>query len=214
MVKIYVQNKPLFLVTAIDKEIEEYIHRPDIIFIDELNSPAIKTMMQQLEQEDYYGGVFLHSSLDELLDGFKSHLTVIQAAGGLVYTKQNEILLIFRKGKWDLPKGKLDEGEDLASCALREIEEETGVGNLQLESPLQVTYHTYHEKGLQVLKESHWFLVKAEVKSALTPQTEEDIEKCEWVAMDRLSTYMDNMHASIIDVLRKVQKEVFHMQNV
>ncbi|HEX8314599.1 MAG TPA: NUDIX domain-containing protein [Flavisolibacter sp.] len=210
MVKIYVHNKPLFLADVIDSEIEEYIHRPDIIYIDELNSPAIKTMLQQLEQEDFYGGVLYHHDLNELLESVKTHLTVIQAAGGLVRTDQNEILLIFRKGKWDLPKGKLDEGEDLASCALREIKEETGAANLQIEKPLQITYHTYHEKGKHILKESHWFLVKTGANSPLTPQREEDIEKCEWVPVEHLSPYLDNMHASINDLLKKARKEIFN----
>ena len=202
MVKIYVKNKPLFLVDSISEEVAEYIHRPDTIFIDELNPSAVKTLLQQLEQEDFYGGVFLHSNLDELLKAFKSILTVIPAAGGLTYTKEKELLLIFRKGKWDLPKGKLDDGEDLHTCALREIKEETGAGYLQLEGPLKVTYHTYYERGLHILKESHWFLVRAKRRSSLKPQTEEDIEKCEWVPLAKVPAYIDHMHASLIDVMQ------------
>jgi 8-oxo-dGTP pyrophosphatase MutT (NUDIX family) len=123
------------------------------------------------------------------------------ASGGLVHTKDNETLLIFRKGKWDLPKGKLDEGEDLEACALREIVEETGAANLKVEQPLYISYHTYHEKEAHILKESHWFLIKTNKKSILHPQTEEDIERCEWVPLDKLPGYMNNMHASIIDVV-------------
>ena len=200
MVKIYVHNKPLFLVDNITAEVDEYVHRPNTLFIDELDSAAVRTMLQQLEKAAFYAGVFLHSNLEELIEAFKSKFTVIQAAGGLVYTKTNDILLIFRKGKWDLPKGKLDDGEDMENCALREIKEETGVDNLQIEKPLQVTYHTYYENARHILKESHWFLVKAKRRSALTPQTEEDIEKCEWVLLENLPTYTSNMHASIIDV--------------
>ena len=200
MIKIYVQNKPLFLVDSIGKEIEEYVHRPDILFIDKLNFSSINTMLQQLEQGDFYAGVFLHPNLSELLDAFKSNLIVIKAAGGMVYTKDKELLLIFRKGKWDLPKGKIDEGEDLETCALREIKEETGAIALEIQKPLQVTYHTYYEGEKHILKESHWFLIKTTTRSALQPQTEENIEKCEWVALDKVSSYMNNMHASIIDV--------------
>lgn len=206
MVKLYVQNKPLFLVDKIDKEVEEYIHRPATIFIDELNVSAVNTMLQQLEQAEFYAGVFQHNNLARLLDAFKTKLYVIEAAGGLVYTKQKDVLLIFRKGKWDLPKGKLDEGEDLETCALREIKEETGADFLQLEKPLQVTYHTYYEGEKHILKESHWFLVKTKKRSVLKPQVEEDIEKCEWVPFDKLPSYTNNMHASIIDVTTHAMK--------
>jgi 8-oxo-dGTP pyrophosphatase MutT (NUDIX family) len=206
MLKIFVNNKPLFLVDAIDRNVDEYLHRPDTIFIDELNPSAIKTMLQQLENEDYYAGVFLHPSIEELLNAFKSQLVLVQAAGGLVHTKAKELLLIFRKGKWDLPKGKLDEGEDLMACALREITEETGAHSLSIEKPLQLTYHTYYEKEKHILKESHWYLVKTTARSVLKPQMEEDIEKCEWVPINYLEAYTSNMHASIIDVINNSVK--------
>ena len=201
MLKIFVQNKPLFLVDKIEPEIEDYLHRPSTIFIDELNAPAVKTMLYELEQPEYYAGILQHNNIDEILKEIKSHLTVMVAAGGLVRTKTNDLLLIFRKGKWDLPKGKLDEGENLESCALREIEEETGATSLQIQKPLTITYHTYYEKEKHILKESHWYSVNTEKKSLLKPQTEEDIEKCVWATPDQIPTYMNNMHASIIDVL-------------
>jgi 8-oxo-dGTP pyrophosphatase MutT (NUDIX family) len=202
MIKLFVQNKPLFLVEKREGEVEEYLHRQTTIFLDELNPPAVKTMLHELQQTDYYAGVLLHKDSNESLAAFKSHLKVIVAAGGLVETKDQEFLLIFRKGKWDLPKGKLDEEEDLESCALREIEEETGATGLTIERTLTVTYHTYFEGDKHLLKESHWYLVNAAEKSNLTPQTDEDIEKCEWVPLKNLPTYMGNMHASIIDVLQ------------
>ncbi|HZH63925.1 MAG TPA: NUDIX domain-containing protein [Flavisolibacter sp.] len=201
MITIYVQNKPLFLIDKITETVDGYIHRPDTIFIDDFNPSAVRTMVQQLEHKDYYAGVFLHPDLPELLALFESQLTVIIAAGGLVYTQAHEILLIFRKGKWDLPKGKVDQGEGLEACALREIEEETGAIHLQIGRPLQVTYHTYREKDLHILKESHWFLIEANEKSPLQPQIQEDISACEWVSIERLAGYMGNMHASVVDVM-------------
>jgi 8-oxo-dGTP pyrophosphatase MutT (NUDIX family) len=208
MIKIFVQNKPLYLIDCPNPEVEEYLHRQTTIFIDELNTPAIKTMLQQLEQPDFYAGVLMYPDVAAALEAFKSHLTVIIAAGGLVKTPANELLLIFRKGKWDLPKGKLDEGESMEECALREIEEETGAKQLKIEKPLQVTYHTYYEKEKHILKESHWYLMKVKSKSILKPQTEEDIEKCEWVPLEKLSSYTDNMHASIIDVIKNAQEQI------
>lgn len=206
MIKIYVQNKILYLVDKINPGIEEYLHSPETIFIDELNSATVKTILHELEQPQFYRGIFLHKSLQELINAFKSHLTVIEAAGGLVHTPEKDLLLIFRRGKWDLPKGKLDEGEDLESCALREIEEETGAKKLKVEQPLLITYHTYYEKTIHVLKESHWFLVSSPGKTELKAQTEEDIEQCIWVPMNEASNYQALTYPSVNDVLQKGMK--------
>ena len=206
MVKIYVQNKPIFLVKAIDKITEDYLHRPETLFIDELNPSAVKTMLYEMEQPQFYQGVFLHPDENRLLAAFKDQLNVVVAAGGLVYTENKDLLLIHRLGRWDLPKGKLDEGESLEECALREIEEETGASGLSLQQPLQITYHTYHQKGKNNLKESHWFLIKAAEKSVLTPQTEEDVEQCIWVPLIALPPYIDGAFASVADVLREGEK--------
>ncbi|HEU4903276.1 MAG TPA: NUDIX domain-containing protein [Flavisolibacter sp.] len=203
MVKIYIQNKPLLLVDKIDRETEDYLHRPDTIFIDELNPSAVKTMLHELEQSKFYTGVFLHANVEDLLKAFKDQLNVIEAAGGLVHTRENDVLLIHRLGHWDLPKGKLDEGESLEACALREIEEETGAKGLSIQQPLHTTYHTYHQKGKNNLKVSHWFLVNAREKSPLTPQTEEDVAQCLWVPIAEVPGYIDSAFASIADVLRK-----------
>jgi 8-oxo-dGTP pyrophosphatase MutT (NUDIX family) len=109
--------------------------------------------------------------------------------------------MIFRRGKWDLPKGKLDEGEDLETCALREVKEETGLEKIEMDKALAVTYHTYHQYGEHIIKESHWYLVKSFKQKEFKPQTEEDIEKCEWVPLTTLGPYLDNTHASIRDVI-------------
>ena len=110
--------------------------------------------------------------------------------------------MIFRRGKWDLPKGKLDPGESLETCAVREVQEETGVQDVVLEKPLVVTYHTYDESGKHILKESHWYLMQTEKEEELTPQQDEDIDLCIWVPLDELETYMHNTHPSIRDVIK------------
>jgi 8-oxo-dGTP pyrophosphatase MutT (NUDIX family) len=199
--KIYFNNKPLFLLNELTPEIEEYLHHEETVFIDEFNSHTVKAMIHEMDQPRVLRGVFLHEDVNAVLNSFKKKFSFIQAAGGFVYTKDDEVLLIFRRGKWDLPKGKLDEGEDLQTCALREVREETGLEKVQLEKPLTITYHTYHQYGEYILKESHWYLMKS-AKQAFTPQTEEDIEKCEWVPLENLGVYMDNTHASIADVVK------------
>lgn len=203
MVTIYVQNKPIYLVNSVGKEVEDYLHRPTTLFLDELNPAAVRTMLQEMEDPRFYHGVFQHADLSALLNAFKAELNVIQAAGGLVYTPQNDLLLIHRLGRWDLPKGKLDEGETLEECALREIGEETGASLLSMEKPLAVTYHTYHQKGKNNLKESHWYLVKSGEKTPLSPQTEEQIAECIWVSLEAIAPYIDGAFPSIADVLKR-----------
>jgi 8-oxo-dGTP pyrophosphatase MutT (NUDIX family) len=206
-IKIYFGPKPLYLCDKLSAETEEHMNRPDAIFIDELDQHTVKTMIYEMQQDNIYGGVFLHEDLDELLNAFKQTLKLVQAAGGFVQHKDSA-LLIFRRGKWDLPKGKLDEGEDLETCAVREIQEETGLKNVKIIKPLTVTYHTYHEGDQFILKESHWFLMQALKKEKLAPQTEEGIDECKWVKIKDLASYTTNTHFSILDVFNAAVNEL------
>jgi mutator protein MutT len=132
----------------------------------------------------------------------KTKRMLIQAAGGLVENEKGEILFIFRRGKWDLPKGKIDPGETLEECAIREVEEETGITNLRLIKFLLVTYHDYTEGGMKIKKESHWFLMNASSQQALVPQLEEDISEIRWIAPADLGSVLKNTYPTIVDVLK------------
>ena len=107
----------------------------------------------------------------------------------------------------------IDDKEALETCAVREIEEETGLKNHVIEKPLTITYHTYHQDGKHILKESHWYLMKSDKQSVFTPQTEEGITKCEWVHVKNIATYMENTHASIIDVVNEALKHLHETKN-
>lgn len=130
---------------------------------------------------------------------------IIKAGGGLVRNGEGELLLIFRRGKWDLPKGKLDEGETIEACALREVEEETGVKHLALGELISVTWHEYFDKwiGEEVIKETHWFKMDVAGVPALVPQTEEDITAIEWTKKSDLPKRMEQSYITIIDVLEE-----------
>ena len=127
---------------------------------------------------------------------------IIFAGGGLVENEEGRILVMFRRGKWDLPKGKSDPGESFESCALREVEEETGVSRLQLIRFLLVTRHEYREKGKPVVKETHWFSMKAPSDQRLVPQQEEDITELRWLSPDELGIVLQNTFPRIVDVLK------------
>jgi 8-oxo-dGTP pyrophosphatase MutT (NUDIX family) len=114
---------------------------------------------------------------------------IIVAAGGLVQNPSKEVLLIFRRGFWDLPKGKLDEGETIEACAIREVEEETGLKQLILNHFITITTHEYFDKYLvkEVIKESHWYAMTIHDYQTGVPQTEEDITDMKWVSLKDIS---------------------------
>jgi 8-oxo-dGTP pyrophosphatase MutT (NUDIX family) len=131
--------------------------------------------------------------------------TIITAAGGLVFNQKNELLMIFRRGFWDLPKGKLDKGETLEQCALREIQEETGLKNLRLGEPVGITHHDYFDKwtNQDVTKETHWYKMFVTGEQNLIPQTVEDIEKAEWATAEQVAACLKNSYPSIVEIVKK-----------
>ena len=128
---------------------------------------------------------------------------VITAAGGLVLNPNNEILMIFRRGHWDLPKGKLDEGETIAQCAVREVMEETGLIDIELDQFLLMTTHAYFDQYIQedVIKETHWFVMHINQFQEGIPQVEEDIEKMHWVAIENITPYLEQTYPTIKEVI-------------
>ena len=199
--KIYFDSKPLFLCDSIDKTIEPFVHHDDAVFIDELDTHTIKTIIHEMQQPQIHAGVFFHPDLEKLKKALFKKFTLVQAAGGLVSNETKEILMIFRRGMWDLPKGKLDPGETLEDCAVREVEEETGLKNIKLIAPLILTYHTYHEGSKFILKESHWYKMSVKGEQQLVPQTEEDIHEIRWFKDAELKPLMKKTYPAIADVL-------------
>jgi len=202
-IKISFNDKPLFLTDSITAEIEPYVHHDDAIFIDEFSLGGIKSMIHEMRQDKVHAGIYLHNNVAELKKAFWKKFMLIKAAGGLVVNETGELLFIFRRGKWDLPKGKLDEGETLEACAVREIQEETGLQKVALNKHLITTWHTYDESGHHILKETAWYLLSAPKDQALTPQTIEQITQIEWAKPDDLQKYISNTFPAIIDVLKE-----------
>jgi 8-oxo-dGTP pyrophosphatase MutT (NUDIX family) len=200
-IKIYFDDKPLFLCDNIDATLQPYIHHDDAVFIDELNLHTVKSMIHEMQDTSVHAGVFFHKDLKELKDAFFKKFTLVKAAGGFVLNENNEVLMMFRRGKWDLPKGKLDKKETFEECAVRETEEETGVKKIKLISSLITTYHTYHEGSKYVIKETKWFTMKISGEQKLIPQATEQITKLEWVGKNDLTKYLQNSFPSVNDVL-------------
>ena len=200
-IKIYFDDKPLFLCDNVDATLQPYIHHDDAVFIDELNLHTIKSMIHEMQDPSVHAGVFFHNNLKELKDAFFKKFAPIKAAGGFVLNENKEVLMMYRRGKWDLPKGKMDKKESFEDCAIRETEEETGLKKIKLISPLITTYHTYHEGSKYVLKETKWFTMEVTGEQKLIPQAAEQISKLEWVGKNDLKKYLQNSFPSVNDVL-------------
>ena len=127
---------------------------------------------------------------------FAQDFRIIHAAGGIVSDENDEILMIFRYGCWDFPKGKVEEGEDWETAAVREVEEETGLHDIILQEPLPNTYHTYILHGAPILKITHWYAMEAPEQS-LVPQTEEDISQAVWVAREEVAERLRDSYLSL-----------------
>lgn len=121
-----------------------------------------------------------HSDVEALWADFQACFKVQVAAGGAVFNREGLLLVFFRRGSWDLPKGKIDPGETPEQAAVREVQEETGLVNLDLGPFLTFTCHTFEQKGHRILKITWWYRMGTE-DTRLVPQTEEDIEQIEWV---------------------------------
>lgn len=199
--KIYYGEKPIFLCDEIDDTILPFIHHDDSVFIDELNSHTIKTLLHEMMQPAAHAIIFYHSDLAALTAKVFKKFKQIRAGGGIVINEKGDVLLIFRKGKWDLPKGKLDPGETIENCAIREVMEETGLNKISLTKPLVITWHIYQEGASFVLKQTDWFAMEVKGTPALTPQIEEDITDLKWVPQSELRLYQENTFPSVKEVL-------------
>lgn len=134
---------------------------------------------------------------------FLADKLIIEAAGGMVFNPQGELLMMLRRGQWDMPKGKLDEGETIEACALREVKEETGISNLRLCGKLHTTYHTYPFQGKTVLKPSHWYKMEYAGTEDLVPQTEEGITELRWVDKVESAELAKKAYPSIREMIKK-----------
>ncbi len=142
----------------------------------------IETFFEQLSQQSC-GTLIAHfpnqKALTKAWQQILNNASFIEAAGGVVIY-QNKILMIYRKGWWDLPKGKKEEKETPLQCAQREIQEEVGINPL---NPINlnpyITYHVYQQNQKRILKKTYWFLFSTD-NSEIVLQKEEAIEKGLW----------------------------------
>jgi len=144
------------------------------------------------------------ASARNFLKNLKQSILYVKAAGGLVKNDLKEYLFIFRRGKWDLPKGKLEEREKPEKAALREVEEECGIKVHLVKKELGSTYHFYDHHGRLILKRTCWYLMKGDASQVLVPQAEEDITEARWFKTSELDLIRSNTYPSVIEVLEAI----------
>ena len=207
MYKIYVNEARLLLVETEswqrvqEAQVDEgialmWVPRPKTIFniIDNLMKGA----------HDYI--ILYGHDPKSILKYIKKLYKHVVACGGVVSLETtNEILMMYRRDNWDLPKGKQDLGESKKQTAVREVMEETGLKEIQLLEKLGKTYHMFiGQRGGKIIKTTHWYIMETGQKH-LTPQTEEDIEEVRWVKLDD-AFQLHPMYGNIRNTLYKYQK--------
>jgi 8-oxo-dGTP pyrophosphatase MutT (NUDIX family) len=141
------------------------------------------------------------ANVDGSWESFCNQFELVRAAGGLILNAKKEMLFIYRLGKWDLPKGKVEDGEDEREGAVREVEEECNVRDARIIRFLLTTWHTYIQKGEPILKSTHWYLMETGSFTILKPQQEEGITEVKWFAPDNLQEVRANTYPSVLDVI-------------
>jgi len=200
MYKVFINHFPVFLASP-DETINTKNEFVDINCSSEQEAEEIMRLHLLSNGKKYY--IARNTDVKKLFDFFFGNHVPIKAAGGLVINEKNEFLFIFRNGKWDLPKGKTDAGEDEETAALREVNEECGLKNHTIVKKIVDTYHTYPYKNGFAIKTTAWFLMKVTNAGILIPQTEEGITEVCWKTKNDFGEILKNTYGSIEDVLEK-----------
>jgi len=199
MYKVFFNEKVVFLTDNLDHQSNDQKGMFYTFQSSENMRGLINIFMANEDMKQLY---IYHDDLEMLIDHFKALFEFCEAGGGLVYNKEDQILIIKRHGKWDLPKGKPKKKEKIEDTAIREVQEECGISNLVIKSALHSTYHTYFEDDKHYLKKSHWYNMYYEGKEELVPQEEEGITFAKWFYQDEIKTVLENTYPSVIDVLK------------
>lgn len=198
MYKVFVYGKPVYLTNDL-LFFQHTHHNHKSVYTDsEELAKLIKRIRANKTIDEYLIYCF---DLGELWQSFTSLFMVIDAGGGIIRNKKGDLLFIFRKGKWDLPKGKIEPGETIADGAVREVKEECGLTEVTLGRLLTTTYHTYTQSNKRILKQSHWYEMDVPNGQKLVPQLEEDITEIRWIKPTKLAEVRTNTFRSVADLL-------------
>ncbi|AXO80170.1 NUDIX domain-containing protein [Olleya aquimaris] len=186
---IFVNDKPIYLTTTVEKETDF-----KNFLLKDVN---IDLVLQTISKKSINSVRLIGHDKDKLMKAFKKKLPNVIAGGGKVLNNKGDILFIYRNDKWDLPKGKAEKKETIEETAIREVAEETGVDGLKIVKPLPVTYHVFKRNGKSKLKITHWFEMYSDFEDELQPQINEGITKVEWLNEKAAKQALSNSYANI-----------------
>lgn len=198
MYKVFVNGK---LIKLID-DYADYLSDEHTLFLKFKSPEALSFSVDLLVKSTALRQlVIFNEDLEELWENFKSKYNFVHAGGGLVKNSDDKTLFIYKKGKWDLPKGKVDDNEKIADTAIREVKEECGIDDLEIVRELGSTHHIFKQNNQAMLKKTTWYEMKSDFDGKFKVDKKEGIEKAEWLDKKAIKKAFENTYPSIIAVV-------------
>jgi len=199
--KVFINDRKIILAS----EFSEKMLRKEALFFFYQGKTSLTSLLDFFEHSNFTKRLYIISpDLAKLKIDFFAHFQFMEAAGGLVWDSRGRVLFIYRRDKWDLPKGKIEIGERPHEAAVREVSEETGLSHLLITQELCMTYHIFRdEQNKQVLKCTHWYEMDYNGDEIPVPQIDEDITKVEWFERSQMGIIKNKSFGSIRDVMKK-----------
>ena len=189
MYQVFYKQK-FILLTDIIEEGNDFVVLP-------IKNIKLKKIIKLLNKEHINSVHLFHKNKEKLLKHFFKIIPTVIAAGGKIINSKSDTLFIYRNDKWDLPKGKAEKNEQLPQTALREVIEETGIKDVSIKKPLDVTYHIFKRGGEYSLKLTYWFEMFSDYNGNFTPQLDEGITDVKWIKIDDLENIKEISYPNI-----------------
>lgn len=194
MYKVFIDQKPVVFIEKEELSTDFLVEKAKNV----TDMDALKLLLREASIDS---PVFLTTkNPKKTFKAFFSDFKKIEAAGGIVQRKK-KFLVIKRKGLWDIPKGKIDKGEDAETACVREIMEECGIDGHSIVHPLCETYHCMKWNGQPALKRTYWYMLAYDGLKETTPETKEDITEAKWMSREKLLDIRKKTFGSINVVL-------------
>lgn len=212
MYKVFINNKVVYLTS------EDNFHKiseKEYKYFFKNSSELFKIIINFADNAKKRSLYIIDKDEKKILKKLFKIFHLIKAAGGFVKNNKNEYLFIFRRGVWDLPKGKIDKGETKKEAAIREVREECGVKKLEIKNKIGKSYHIFlddnckgnlkinskDKQGRWCIKKTYWYEMYCGDPDNIKPQTSEDITKIRWFDKKDFNIVLQNIHNNLIDIL-------------